>query len=65
MLSAPRVLAFLDIMPMTRGHLLVVAREHREKIGDVRAVEASDLGKFPALLVLRGFAWFGLRCWKQ
>ena len=49
-LSAPEVLAFLDIMPMTRAHLLVVAREHREKIGDVNGREARDLGKsFPSL----------------
>jgi diadenosine tetraphosphate (Ap4A) HIT family hydrolase len=64
-LSAPHVLAFLDIMPMTRGHLLVVAREHREKIGDVNAVEASDLGKSLALRVLTGLVGFGLRCLLQ
>ncbi|KAK7532626.1 HIT-like domain-containing protein [Phyllosticta citricarpa] len=34
-LSAPRVLAFLDIMPMTRGHLLVTTRRHRRKVEDL------------------------------
>ncbi|KAK8240025.1 hypothetical protein HDK90DRAFT_170010 [Phyllosticta capitalensis] len=34
-LSAPRVLAFLDIMPMTRGHLLVTTRRHRRKVEEL------------------------------
>jgi diadenosine tetraphosphate (Ap4A) HIT family hydrolase len=44
-LSAPRVLAFLDIMPMTRGHLLVISRTHREKVENVLAEEGRDLGR--------------------
>ncbi|KAK8156089.1 hypothetical protein BKA80DRAFT_312504 [Phyllosticta citrichinensis] len=34
-LAAPRVLAFLDIMPMTRGHLLVTTRRHRRKVEEL------------------------------
>ncbi|KAF2668096.1 HIT-like protein [Microthyrium microscopicum] len=43
-LSAPEVLAFLDIMPMTMGHLLVTTRSHRLKIEHVPGNEASDIG---------------------
>lgn len=28
-------MAFLDIMPLTRGHVLVVPREHCPTLGDV------------------------------
>lgn len=34
-LSSPRVLAFLDIMPITVGHLLLVTREHFDKLHNV------------------------------
>jgi diadenosine tetraphosphate (Ap4A) HIT family hydrolase len=44
-LSSPAVMAFLDIMPMAPGHLLVATRRHRVKIGDVPSDEASDIGK--------------------
>jgi len=43
-LSAPEVMAFLDILPMTRGHLLVVVREHRGKVADLEAGEGRDVG---------------------
>ncbi|KAF2089005.1 HIT-like protein [Saccharata proteae CBS 121410] len=49
-LSAPRVLAFLDIMPMTKGHLLVTTRAHRGKLADVAAGEAADAGFWLPLL---------------
>jgi hypothetical protein len=45
-LSAPSVMAFLDILPMTRGHLLVTMRSHREKVQDVRGGEGSEIGMF-------------------
>lgn len=35
MLSTRHVLAFLDIMPLTRGHVLVVTRGHWEDLGKV------------------------------
>lgn len=34
-LSTKSILAFLDIMPLTRGHVLVVPREHCPTLGDV------------------------------
>jgi diadenosine tetraphosphate (Ap4A) HIT family hydrolase len=34
-LSTKYVLAFLDIMPLSKGHILVVTREHYEKVGEL------------------------------
>jgi diadenosine tetraphosphate (Ap4A) HIT family hydrolase len=34
-LSTDHVLAFLDIMPLTRGHVLVAPRRHFEMLGDM------------------------------
>jgi diadenosine tetraphosphate (Ap4A) HIT family hydrolase len=43
-LSSPNVMAFLDIMPMTEGHLLVTCRPHRQKVADMSPEESSDVG---------------------
>ncbi len=43
-LSTPLVIAFLDIMPLSPGHLLLATRRHREKISDVDEEEAVELG---------------------
>jgi diadenosine tetraphosphate (Ap4A) HIT family hydrolase len=40
-LSTDHVLAFLDIMPLTRGHVLVAPRRHYEMLGDL-GVEAGQ-----------------------
>lgn len=40
-LSTDHVLAFLDIMPLTRGHVLVASRRHYEMLGDM-GVEAGQ-----------------------
>jgi hypothetical protein len=45
-LSSPHVMAFLDILPMTLGHLLVCVRGHREKIADVDSEEGREIGEF-------------------
>lgn len=37
-------MAFLDIMPITAGHVLVVPREHKEKLGDLRGNQGAALG---------------------
>ncbi|KAK7420946.1 hypothetical protein QQX98_002511 [Neonectria punicea] len=44
-LSTPDLVAFLDILPLSHGHLLLCPREHREKLTDVTPSEASDLGR--------------------
>jgi diadenosine tetraphosphate (Ap4A) HIT family hydrolase len=49
-LSAPRVMAFLDILPMTQGHLLVVVRDHRPKVEHMEAEESRDVGFWLPLL---------------
>jgi diadenosine tetraphosphate (Ap4A) HIT family hydrolase len=43
-LSTPLCLAFLDIMPLAPGHLLVTTRAHREKISEVGEDESRELG---------------------
>ncbi|KAF2401501.1 HIT-like protein [Trichodelitschia bisporula] len=43
-LSGHNVVAFLDIMPMTRGHLLVCTRAHRPKLTDITSREGRDIG---------------------
>ena len=43
-LSTPLCMAFLDIMPLSQGHMLVTTRKHHEKISDVTEEEASELG---------------------
>ena len=49
LLSTPDVLAFLDIMPLTKGHTLVVPRKHAGKIGEMRGAEVAKVSE--ALLV--------------
>ncbi|KAL4977532.1 HIT-like domain-containing protein [Aspergillus desertorum] len=43
-LSTRNVLAFLDIMPLTRGHILVVPRRHYEKLTEVGVGVSRELG---------------------
>ncbi|PYI24056.1 HIT-like protein, partial [Aspergillus violaceofuscus CBS 115571] len=49
-LSTPSLLAFLDIMPLTRGHLLLVTREHYEKLGDVPVGVSREIGQWLPVL---------------
>lgn len=49
-LAAPDVVAFLDILPMTAGHLLVATRGHRRLIGDVEGSEGRSVGFWLPLL---------------
>ncbi|CZR62054.1 related to histidine triad protein [Phialocephala subalpina] len=43
-LSTPLCLAFLDILPLSPGHLLVTTRRHHEKVSDVTEEESRELG---------------------
>ncbi|KAI1154018.1 histidine triad-like protein [Nemania diffusa] len=43
-LSTPLLIAFLDIMPLSPGHLLLCPRAHRPKLTDVSPAEAAALG---------------------
>lgn len=49
-LSAPHALAFLDIMPMTRAHLLVTSRAHRVKASDLSPPQGAAVGFWLPLL---------------
>ncbi|OAA53564.1 Histidine triad-like protein [Cordyceps fumosorosea ARSEF 2679] len=44
-LSTPTVVAFLDIMPLSAGHVLVCPRRHRPKLTDATPGEARALGE--------------------
>jgi len=37
-------MAFLDMLPLSPGHLLVTTRRHHEKISDVSEEESGELG---------------------
>lgn len=39
-------MAFLDIMPITAGHVLVIPRNHRVKLGDLQGSEGAALGQW-------------------
>lgn len=44
-LSTPALVAFLDIMPLSPGHLLLCPRRHATKLTDVTGGEAGALGR--------------------
>lgn len=43
-LSSPLIMAFLDIMPLSPGHLLVTTRKHHEKVSDMSEEESMEMG---------------------
>lgn len=45
LLTTAHAIAFLDIMPLTRGHVLVAPRHHRVKLGDMTASESAEIGR--------------------
>jgi diadenosine tetraphosphate (Ap4A) HIT family hydrolase len=49
-LSTPLLVAFLDILPLSPGHLLLCPRSHRQKLTALTPAEASELGRFLPLL---------------
>ncbi|KAI1420502.1 HIT domain-containing protein [Xylaria sp. FL1777] len=49
-LSTPMLMAFLDIMPLSHGHLLLCPRSHRPKLSDVSPEEAAELGSYLRIL---------------
>ncbi|KAL2430705.1 hypothetical protein ABEF95_012992 [Exophiala dermatitidis] len=48
--SSEHAIAFLDIMPLTRGHVLVAPRNHRIKVGDLSPQEMAEIGRVLPLL---------------
>ncbi|EPS40756.1 hypothetical protein H072_5371 [Dactylellina haptotyla CBS 200.50] len=49
-LSTPQVVAFLDIMPLSPGHVLLTPRHHAEKIMDLTPEEGASLGAWLPIL---------------
>ncbi|KAI1205229.1 HIT-like protein [Annulohypoxylon truncatum] len=49
-LSTPTLIAFLDILPLSTGHLLLCPRAHRPKLTDVTPAEAAELGVYLRVL---------------
>ena len=49
-ISTPNVIAFLDIAPLTRGHVLIAPRKHRVKMGELDSRTASELGRLLPLI---------------
>lgn len=43
-LSTPLVVAFLDIAPLTRGHVLICPRAHGAKVTDLSPSDAAAIG---------------------
>ncbi|KAJ9138098.1 HIT domain-containing protein [Pleurostoma richardsiae] len=50
LLSTPLLVAFLDIQPLSRGHLLLCPRRHAPKLTDAAPAEAAELGRFLRVL---------------
>ncbi|CAJ2512689.1 Uu.00g008080.m01.CDS01 [Anthostomella pinea] len=49
-LSTPTLVAFLDIMPLSSGHVLLCPRAHKPKLTDVSTREAAELGAYLRVL---------------
>jgi hypothetical protein len=43
LLSTPDVIAFLDIAPLTRGHILLATRRHRVKTVELSTTEGAEV----------------------
>jgi galactose-1-phosphate uridylyltransferase len=64
--SSEYVVAFLDIMPLTMGHVLVAPRKHRVKVGDLSPEEGAEVSKLVFfLLVSCSIAMFILSCYSN
>lgn len=47
LLSTEHVVAFLDIAPLTKGHVLLTPRRHRIKIENCSSDEAAEVSAIP------------------
>ena len=45
LLSTEHVVAFFDVYPLTRGHVLVCPRRHAEKVGDMSSTESAEVSE--------------------
>ncbi|KAJ5762377.1 uncharacterized protein N7511_005759 [Penicillium nucicola] len=49
-LSTEHIMAFLDIMPLTRGHVLVAPRHHHQMLSDMGVLVGQEMGKWLPIL---------------
>ena len=50
LLSTPHLIAFLDHAPISRGHVLIATRCHRDKLSDVSVQEGMAMGKWLSIV---------------
>lgn len=62
-LSTPQVMGFLDIMPLSVGHVLVCPRNHRPKLTDASPAEAAELGRYLRVLSAAVVRATGIKDW--
>lgn len=62
-LSTPMLMAFLDIMPLSPGHLLLCPRSHRPKLSDISPDEAAGLGSYLRILSKALMRTTGIHDW--
>lgn len=62
-LSTPILIAFLDIMPLSLGHILLCPRRHRGKLTDTTPAEAAELGRYLRVLSAAVVAATGVGDW--
>lgn len=62
-LSTDTLIAFLDIMPLSRGHLLLCPRAHRPKLTDATGDEAAELGRYLQILSKALMRVTGIKDW--
>ncbi|KAI1504496.1 HIT domain-containing protein [Biscogniauxia marginata] len=62
-LSTPSLVAFLDILPLSQGHLLLCPRAHKPKLTDVSAEEAAALGCYLRILSAALVRTTGVQDW--
>ena len=67
LLSTPDVIAFLDIAPLTRGHVLIATRRHRVKTVDLSTAEGAEVRLFCFSLLVPHLAFweFHISCSKS
>jgi hypothetical protein len=59
LLSTEHVIAFLDVYPLVRGHVLLCPRRHAEKVGDMTGREGAEVS-----LALCSSSWFAKMPWE-
>ncbi|KAL2153568.1 hypothetical protein VTH82DRAFT_4723 [Thermothelomyces myriococcoides] len=62
-LSTAHLVGFLDIMPLSAGHVLLCPRAHRPKLTDVTPAEAAELGRYLRVLSAAVAAATGVADW--